>query len=93
MKDNVVRPKKSLQLRKIQNQYMIVEASAGNVNMSNVYSLNKTAADLWEVINTQERTVEELVEWLCLNYAVEKDVAQMDIERQLAEWREFGLVY
>ena len=46
MNDNVVRPKRNLQLRKIQNQYMIVEASAANVNMSNVYSLNKTAADL-----------------------------------------------
>ena len=45
MNDNVVRPKRNLQLRKIQNQYMIVEASAVNVNMSNVYSLNKTAAD------------------------------------------------
>lgn len=93
MKENVVRPKKSLQLRKIQNQYMIVEASAGNVNMSNVYSLNKTAADLWELISTEERTVEELVEWLCSNYAVGADVAQDDIERQLAEWREFGLIY
>ena len=49
MNDNIVRPKRNLQLRKIQNQYMIVEASAANVNMSNVYSLNKTAADLWEI--------------------------------------------
>ena len=93
MKESVVRPKKNLQLRKIQNQYMIVEASAADVNMSNVYSMNKTAADLWEVISSNERTVEELVEWLCSNYDVEADVAKGDVERQLAEWREFGLIY
>lgn len=93
MKESVVRPKKNLQLRKIQNQYMIVEASAADVNMSNVYSMNKTAADLWEVISSNERTVEELVEWLCSNYDVGADVAKGDVERQLAEWREFGLIY
>ena len=93
MNDNVVRPKRNLQLRKIQNQYMIVEASAVNVNMSNVYSLNKTAADLWEMISPGERTVEELIEWLCSNYDVEADIAKADVERQLAEWREFGLIY
>lgn len=93
MKDNAIRPKKSLQLRKIQNQYMIVEVSAENVNMSNVYSMNQTAADLWEVISTEERTVEELIEWLCSNYDVEADVAQSDVESLLAEWREFGLIY
>ena len=93
MKESVVRPKKNLQLRKIQNQYMIVEASPADVNMSNVYSMNKTAADLWEVISSNERTVEELVEWLCSNYDVGADVAKDDVERQLAEWREFGLIY
>ncbi len=93
MKESVVRPKKNLQLRKIQNQYMIVEASAADVNMSNVYSMNKTAADLWEEISSNEHTVEELVEWLCSNYDVEADVAKGDVERQLAEWREFGLIY
>ena len=93
MKDNAIRPKKSLQLRKIQNQYMIVEVSAENVNMSNVYSMNQTAADLWEVISAEERTVEELIEWLCSNYDVEADVAQSDVESLLAEWREFGLIY
>ena len=46
-----------------------------------------------ELISTEEHTVEELVEWLCSNYAVGADVAQDDIERQLAEWREFGLIY
>ena len=93
MNDNIVRPKRNLQLRKIQNQYMIVEASAVNVNMSNVYSLNKTAADLWEMISPGERTVEELIEWLCSNYDVEADIAKADVERQLAEWRDFGLIY
>ena len=45
-------------LRRIGNQYMIVEACAGNVNMSNVYSLNRTAAWLWEQIAEDGCTTE-----------------------------------
>ena len=57
MSDCVIHPKNNLQLRKLGNSYMIVEVSAENVNMSNVYTLNKTAADMWQLITEGEHTV------------------------------------
>lgn len=81
-----------MQLRKIKNLYMIVEASADNVNMSNVYSLNQTAAELWQLIGSGERTAEELAVWLSDSYSIEPASALHDVERQLAEWRSYGLI-
>lgn len=93
MSDCVIRPKNNLQLRKLGNSYMIVEVSAENVNMSNVYTLNKTAADMWQLICDGERTAADLAGWLCSKYDVESATAQADVEQQLAEWREFGLIF
>lgn len=81
-----------MQLRKIKNLYMIVEASADNVNMSNVYSLNHTAAELWQLVNSGERTADELAGWLSDNYSIEPASALHDVERQLAEWKSYGLL-
>ena len=93
MSDCVIRPKNNLQLRKLGNSYMIVEVSAENVNMSNVYTLNKTAADMWQLITEGERTAADLAGWLCSKYDVEPATAQADVEQQLTEWREFGLIF
>lgn len=79
-------------LRRIGNQYMIVEACAGNVNMSNVYSLNRTAAWLWEQIEEDGCTAEELTDRLSRTFGVDPDTALRDVERQLSEWRTFGLI-
>ena len=92
MNEHVIHPKKGLKLRKIGNQYMIVEANAENMNMSDVYTLNQTAAQLWERIEAGSYTPQELAEWLCSLYAVTPVVALQDVERQLAEWKRFGLV-
>jgi hypothetical protein len=93
MSDCVIHPKNNLQLRKLGNSYMIVEVSAENVNMSNVYTLNKTAADMWQLITEGEHTAADLAGWLCSKYDVELATAQADVEQQLTEWREFGLIF
>ena len=92
MKTHSVKPQSGLKLRKIGQQYVIVKASEENVNMSNVYSLNRTAAELWEQLEKGNSTVEELVEWLCSTYEVEESTALHDVERQVAEWQGFGLI-
>ena len=92
MKEDVIHLKEGLKLRKIGKQYMIVEANAGNINMSDVYTLNQTAAQLWERIEAGSYTPQELAEWLCSLYIVTPDVALQDVERQLAEWKHFGLI-
>lgn len=61
MEEMKICPKEGLKLRKVGKQYMIVEACEGNVNMSHVYSLNQTAAQMWERI--PKETVPRMI-WL-----------------------------
>lgn len=91
-KTYTIKPGKNLKLRKIGSQYAIVEANEENVNMSDVYSLNPTAAQLWELLENGNSTVEAMTDWLCEHYDVEKETARHDVEKQLAEWQAFGLV-
>lgn len=92
MDAKVVKPRAGLQLRRIGRQYMIVEASAENVNMSYVYSLNHTAAQLWQRLSQGDFAAEELALWLAGLYGIGPDEARRDVERQLADWRKFGLI-
>ena len=59
---NKIEIRKGIQLRKIGNRYMIVDACAGNVNMSKVYSLNQTAAWIWQCVADGCTTLDELTE-------------------------------
>lgn len=92
MKTYIIKPQSGLKLRKIGSQHVIVKACDGNVNMSNVYSLNLTAAELWTQLEDGNSTAEGLADWLCDSYKIDKAKALQDVERQLAEWQEFGLV-
>lgn len=70
---------------------MMVEVCKENVNITNVFSLNETAAGLWRRINSGIYTVEELAGWICSEYRVDKETALKDIRKQLEEWKEYGL--
>lgn len=43
-----MKPKSNLRLRKIGRQYMIVNTRQENVDLSDVFTLNETAAGLWQ---------------------------------------------
>lgn len=86
-------PKPHLKLRRIGSRHMIVEASDSCVNLTNVYSLNGTAALLWEAVCKDGcRTPGELAEELCSTYDVGYGRALRDVERQLEEWEKMGLL-
>lgn len=87
-----MRPKKGLELRQIGNRYIIVKVCDDLVNMTDVFTLNRTAAKLWQRMGEGSFTAEELAQWLCDAYDVDSDVAQADINRQLAEWEDYGLL-
>lgn len=85
-----VRP--GLRLRKIGAHYMIVDACRTNVDMADVFSLNGTAAGLWQRMADGACTAEELAAWLCSEYRVDGETALRDVCRQLDEWKEYGLL-
>lgn len=92
MEQKIVRPRAGLQLRKVGNRYMIVVANDTDVNVSDVYSLNHTAACLWERMGQKGCTAGELVDFVCEKFDTDRQTALCDVERQLEEWGNFGLI-
>ncbi len=82
----------SLQMRRLGSKWVIVRAVDGDVNLTDVISLNETAARLWERFSGAEFTEEEMVDWLCGEYEVEAQVAKEDIHKLLKIWEEYGML-
>jgi hypothetical protein len=73
-------------LWEIGEEYMVVCNSNGDVNLSNVYNLNETAAFLWKRIGDKEFSDFDLVEWLLEEYDVEEEIVRKDIKTMIEEW-------
>lgn len=84
--------KENLKLRKIGNKYMIVDTNSANVNMVDVYTMNETAATLWQEFETKEFTPEDMVNTLLQEYDVTQEKATADVESLLKEWNAMGLM-
>ena len=84
--------RENLTLRKMGSNYMIVDADTEQVNMVDVYTLNETAATLWQAFEGREFTEEEMVDYLCEEYDVAREQAARDVAAMLEEWRDFGLM-
>lgn len=82
----------NVKLRKIGNRFMIVADSDNETSKTHVYELNESAARLWQMMSDKDLSADELTECFCEEFDVAKDVAHADIERQLDEWKRFGLV-
>lgn len=82
----------NLRLRKIGKKYMIVDMSSSDVDFTKVYSLNESAARLWEKIGESEFEEAELVDWICSMYEVGREQAIADVKRIIDLWIAHGLV-
>ncbi|NQD70247.1 PqqD family protein [Sphingobacterium shayense] len=81
-----------ISLRKVGNEYIIVEPSQGMVDLSKVFTLNETAAFLWEELKGKEFMDSDLVQLLLDNYEVEEGQAKVDASILLQTFREQGLL-
>ncbi len=79
-------------LRKVGNEYIIVEPAQGMVDLSKVFTLNETAAFLWEELKDQDFTESDVVQQLLDNYQVDEIQAKNDATTLLQHFREQGLL-
>lgn len=84
--------REDLVLRHIGEEYMIVDPGQDMVDMTKVFTLNHTAAWLWEQIAGKEFTVETLVELLKVEYDLSQEQAQKDINSFLEVFKKNGLL-
>lgn len=82
----------NVKLRKIGSRFMIVADSDNETSKTHVYELNESAARLWQMMSGKDLSADELTECFCEEFDVAKDVAHADIERQLEDWKRFGLI-
>lgn len=78
-------------LRKIGSNYMIVSAG-GRSDLTRVFSLNETAAWIWNCIGDREFTIEQLTVCMCEEYDVDPETASRDIRKLISEWISHGLI-
>lgn len=82
----------NLTLRRMGRRYMMVNAASAAQDMADVYTLNETAARLWEQLGDDEISLPSLASWLAGEYGIAYDDALADVTTQVHEWREFGLI-
>lgn len=70
---------------------MIVNPFSDTVDMTQVYSLNETAAWLWQQMEGKEFTLDQLVAVLREEYEVDEATAQADLAELCQQWIAAGL--
>lgn len=81
----------NLVLRQVGGEYMIVNPFSDTVDMTQVYSLNETAAWLWQQLDGKEFTVADMVETLRKEYEVDEETATADLSELARQWLQAGL--
>ncbi len=79
-------------MRTIGSDHLIVDPSQDMVDLSTVYTLNSSAAWLWEELKGKEFNTDTIVELLVENYEVSKEQAQSDAAILLEDFQKQGLL-
>lgn len=82
----------NLTLRRMGRKYMMVNAASAAQDTADVYTLNETAARLWEQLGDDEISLPSLASWLAEEYGIAYDDALTDVTTQVKDWQEFGLI-
>jgi hypothetical protein len=75
--DSLIDKKKNIISKKINNEYILVPLTGNVANMKSLYTLNETAAFLWEKIDGT-KTINQLAEEIVLEFDVEMKEAIID---------------
>lgn len=87
-----MKQKKDLALRKVCNRYMIVDGDTGDSKLSNVYTLNASAALVWDSLAGKDFNAYDVAAFLSDNFDVTTETAAKDAEALCADWLEKGLI-
>ena len=64
----------------------------GNVDFSNIISLNPTATRLWQHVEGTDFNTDTLTDFLTENYEVGAETAKRDAEQLIKNWLEAGII-
>lgn len=87
-----MRTKKGFNLRQVGDEHIIVASGAGNVDFTNVISLNESAARLWEQVAGKEFTANDMAAYLLEWYEIDNETASKDAVKLADAWLKAGIV-
>jgi hypothetical protein len=87
-----MRIKENLILRRIGNEYVIIVPDRGQVDLTEVYTLNETAAWIWEQFENKDFTFEQVVELMQEHYDADKERVMSDVNELLNVLIKGGLI-
>lgn len=84
--------REDLVLRHIGADHVIVDPGQEVVDMSKVFTLNDSAAWLWENLLGQAFNIETVVELLVAHYEVSEELAEIDAQQLIRVFQKHGLL-
>ncbi|KGE14163.1 PqqD family protein [Sphingobacterium deserti] len=84
--------REDLILRHVGEDYIIVEPGQDQIDMSRVYTLNETAAWLWEQLQGKEFQLSDVTNLLLDRYEVDETTAADDAEKLIELFRAQNLL-
>ena len=87
-----MKAKKGFTLRTVVGENIIVPEGKENIDVTNIVSMNESAALLWKsIVDKESFTAEDLAKILTDNYEVDEDTALTDAKAIAAKWIETGI--
>ena len=88
-----MKQKEGFVLRTVCGEKVVIGEGISTVNIGKFFSLNETAAWLWEkAAELGDFTAEQLADALCEEYEVEHDQALADVQQMLEQWQKDGII-
>ncbi|WP_118195431.1 PqqD family protein [Albibacterium indicum] len=87
-----MRLRDDLMLRHLGDDHVIVDPGQEMVDMSKVYTLNETAAFLWNELHGKDFSEADIVKLLMENYDVDIELAEKDTKQLLTDFKKQGLL-
>ncbi|UIR55996.1 PqqD family protein [Sphingobacterium sp. SRCM116780] len=81
-----------LTLRQLGDEYIIVDPSQDMIDMSKVFTLNQSAAFLWEELQGKDFFLGDVVALILDNYEVSQEIAEHDAKQLITSFQEQGLL-
>ena len=80
--------KNGFTLHQIGDEHIIMHNGTGNVDFSNIISLNR----LWQHVERTDFNTDTLTDFLTENYEVDAETAKRDAEQLIKNWLEAGII-
>ena len=87
----VYRRNENLVARKVGDDVVVVPIRHNVGDLDSVYTFNEVAARIWSLLDG-ERTASAVVDAVCSDFEVSRDVAERDVEELFAELEEASLI-